>query len=904
MDTPPPNPGAATASGTFHGVINKKRKPGLTQDFTVKRVAQVKRLGSSTNTKKKAFAKTKLNAMNNFVGYLQNRRPAVAQIASKRVTTPWQNLDMTLTGGSSLNEGNVPPAQDQFTPRPAVEQMLPPVDMEESAFAKRLRKATSTPKREPAKPVKRPDPQSRVYSRVVEVSPNSKAETQTRPNIPTPQPSETIQRQQTSQPIENPAGDSQKDVSTPQKPEHRVAPVRSDTVQPREAEKQAGKPHPFDDASNRPARSVQRIEEPAQSKPSPEKSLESRQDTPAVTKPERLDRQESPREEQPTNKPDSSAKPDLPVRQQKPAPIVAREMEKPAARPQPALRESVQKGTSHDQPGKIEPTQEISENTQKIASTNQREPTVQREIEPREIKKQIQPRDEVPHGLSEKVELEKPLVVDTSRPKKAPEQADQLSSPPQKPVVLHKDQVTSSKPEKPGDQRQPSTPVREGKQPEVRQIESLLIDLDSIGRDDTPSHQKTAARPALSRSRFKPIIQQNRAQRETQKTAKHIPFNYVQRSLAKKETPQSLQRQEIHRLLNAEQRTPSPAPAVSQPVVAQRAPVQSASRTDAQPRARITARRDRTPQKEKRIDLLISTPLHLKARESITPAVHPPITTILRHSMQPGVLHRQQEKFENTQVSQRPTRQPARTATTSIPAGDLTKEKPAVVAAAPQTSSAQQKPAASVKRKTFGVLQRQRAHQDILQSKKITHQAFDHKRITTAPALTQTDVPAIEGNKFTSQPQKKQHPFVTGTRQSAKIPKTSSKPAQSSTIPLEEVLEQLGIGSAAGTAAGTAVGVTAKRKPAPTQLHQKPEMPVLQSQPVGVGSGIVQRESIKADTPQQLQKETEQSEPIVFEWAEKMEEKPQPPNLSMLAKQIFPIIRRMLALEKERSSGR
>ncbi len=874
--TPIENPGESR--NPYTGVIQKRRRPGLTQDFTVKRVASVKKIGASTNVKKKVFSKQKLESKNQFMEYLHNRRPARMQPAPKRVVTPWQNLDMTLTGGSSLNDSNIPSMQEHLSPRPSLGQMLPPIDAEESAFSKRLRKATSTPKQEPAKPVKQHPPQSRVYSRVVEVKPDSKPDIPSTTDLPTRITPGMVQRQPVQTPPDNRSEESKKPVREPFTPaatsqphtakeQHSAPPAikqPEQIVQRQPAEEPRNKPsspaetpqHQTNDLppvvtpeKKQPYRAVQRIEAPEE----PETSI-SKHSTPPL--------REAPKGQPAPQHSSEDAKPLLkPEKRQTPgAPAVSRETSQNIHDSLSPLPEQVNPSETR-QPDSREPGKAQPHPTPHSEQVVQREPQLQG-------KQSLKTSEETTRPSAEPSNLEKPLLLQRTQQKDPGNRTEESTLPLQKPA-------SPTKPVRQTVQRQESKPALQPEQP------AQSAQTPPVLESSEPHTDHTKTRPfkkIITRSKFKPLSSQNKVQLRTKP---QIPLNFVIQPRPFKEIPR--QKPKTQPFFTADRVQTISSPLKSEPTQPLRTPT---------PQTLFTTRTSTAAHKSLRAaetTNILSSPepsSPMKTRIAFKHFTFTPPAMIQRQ-MLPGVLQKQQAVFKNSQATDKlPT-------ATSRRKPSVTVSTESISGLSPVTSVAQQKPGREkptppLQKMDFGVLQRKVKKQGFQPT---VRQALDLLNLKKVPAAVYS---TTKPDVMHSQPQRQQKPAASRVGSTPKK-KSTPKSTQTSGSSLEQYLQQIGIGTTASPGSKTHAPST------PSDM--KPEMPVLHTPSAGVSDGIVQRDFTEAALEKPAE-EAKTSKPEIFEFLKKTEEPPEPPNLAHLAKQIFPIIRRMLALEKERSSGK
>ncbi len=170
----------------FKGVIKRSRKPGVAQSGIFSHLARVKKLAKiATLQRITPVFQTRKN-IEHFVADFRERQPAAKTVLAKKADKPkktdWQKMEMVLPTGKTVSEGQVIPsagslsAGSPFSPSNVMStgQVIPPFEapaLEESAFTRRMKQLSEGKSSEKPQPKKRITPQSRLYSKVVEMNP-------------------------------------------------------------------------------------------------------------------------------------------------------------------------------------------------------------------------------------------------------------------------------------------------------------------------------------------------------------------------------------------------------------------------------------------------------------------------------------------------------------------------------------------------------------------------------------------------------------------------------------------------------------------------------------------------------------------------------------------------------------
>ncbi|MCJ7622279.1 MAG: hypothetical protein MUO76_02160, partial [Anaerolineaceae bacterium] len=132
-------------------------------------------------------------------------------------------------------------------------------------------------------------------------------------------------------------------------------------------------------------------------------------------------------------------------------------------------------------------------------------------------------------------------------------------------------------------------------------------------------------------------------------------------------------------------------------------------------------------------------------------------------------------------------------------------------------------------------------------------------------------------------------------------------PVDRAADPVSKAVEDLA--AVRGTRAVSGSAQTIRRMPEETSRHTPPsspaqDMPIVQPSKPPVIKETIQREIGPGASSQETQMSADRPPDESFEWAPEEPISQSIPDLATLARQVFPIIRRMLAQEKERSLGR
>lgn len=189
----------------YRGVIRRVRKAGVAQSGIFSRLAHVKQRAKISTLQRITPAFRARKTIERFVTEFRERQPSgmpvLAKKAAPRKKSDWQKMEMVLPSGSVAAEGQrIPPETGTFAPftptgNLSAGQVIPPFEpsnrepaLGESAFSRRMKQISGGQPAEKPQPKKRIAPQSRLYSKVVEINPRKTEQTGDLPESDSPLP--------------------------------------------------------------------------------------------------------------------------------------------------------------------------------------------------------------------------------------------------------------------------------------------------------------------------------------------------------------------------------------------------------------------------------------------------------------------------------------------------------------------------------------------------------------------------------------------------------------------------------------------------------------------------------------------------------------------------------------------
>lgn len=844
-ETPEPRNPEADAPGEpktpYRGVIAARRKPGLTHALTASRLAQVKSRASVSAAQRSSLAREKRERTSQFLQRVRERRPA---LQPGRPARPTRSASSWGQMDMTLSNGAALSAANAFPaelPAPPFEQASTPRQTSPPRQVSSPQQASS-PEVQSLPPL--PSGESDFAKRMRQASSSKKP-------VQPQQARRTDPRTRTySRVEESPRSSPPEPTNLPPDPAAQLHPVQKPAEQKRRQPEDPGQafpdPAPADaPGETQPTRRPVEIKGPAARAEAPPRGERNQPSPPVV----RRQAETRPAETRPDSPPKKASQQTEQPTPDSSGPKPARQQPLPARQAQPA---------SPQPPA----PQEQNARAPQAGSTPAQPP-------------------EAPATPTEM-----PLHRPPAHPQ--PDQQEPAQAKPQ-------NTTTRNEPAQPA---VPASPLPTRKPARQPASPTDSIPLQPPAGSETSVQDPTATRPLLSRPAFMPL---SRQKAPVPRPVRSLPLNYVQRALEK---PTALQRtaprrQDAPRVAAAElpvRQDPGETP----PTV--HLPRPAAQQSTAQPPARQTPEAPaRTPQPG------------AKAPVVMPPAVPPAAIQPHTHAL--------------------PTVRPARI---SLKAGVLTQPVQQVLLSPPQRTGilsplAGLQPPPARLRSASGRGGYRAATPTV--NRMVDRTAPSAPGVAAFSAHTHAPVPAAPPRRTPSGlPVGREHILVYRPQVKA------SAPAQAAEALFPQALAaspqraqpprqaQSAAPHGASAIAAAASPFTARQAmAAPLPQAQTPigtenvirrqvESPVPPPPAPRESMPVVRRAQEDSPAPQEStsppvesaptqEAQPQPSEPQVFEWKAPEPEPAPPPDLALLARRVFPLVRRLLEIEKERSSG-